>query len=241
MAAKEPGAPVAPPIIGTVEPRLLGPAATGGRSALVPPLAAARWIIFLILAACVYFFHDFLVPVLAALIIGFASWPLYQRVLRACNGNRTLAASLMIAAITLFLIVPAFFAGMYAFREIQILLEWSIETNRNGAAAPDWFVSLPVIGDAMIAQWDQYVGRPALWRAAAELGLANIGTIYRSVLALGTARWGSCSTCCSYHRAALRLSRRRADRGAARPLRRAHLPGALGRISRVVPATISSI
>ena len=53
------------------ELRLLGRAAPI-RAAVVQPLSAARWLLILIVAAGVYFFHGFLVPVLAALIIGAA-------------------------------------------------------------------------------------------------------------------------------------------------------------------------
>jgi hypothetical protein len=53
----------------------------------LPANPVARWLLILILAAGVYFFHGFLVPVLAALIIGFASWPLYKRLVRACGGR----------------------------------------------------------------------------------------------------------------------------------------------------------
>ncbi|TIL63073.1 MAG: hypothetical protein E5Y77_33045, partial [Mesorhizobium sp.] len=61
----------------------------------------------LIVAAGVYFFHGFLVPVLAALVIAFASWPLYRRLLAAVGGNRTVAATLAILFILAFLVAPA--------------------------------------------------------------------------------------------------------------------------------------
>src|SRR6185437_2048463 len=69
------------------EPRLLG-LSTPARIPLIPPLTAARWLLVLIIAAGVYFFNGFLVPVLAALVIAFASWPLYQRLRDAVGGSR---------------------------------------------------------------------------------------------------------------------------------------------------------
>ena len=51
----------------------------------MPPVPHAslivRGLLLLIVAAGVYFFRGFLVPVLAALIIGFASWPLFLPIL----------------------------------------------------------------------------------------------------------------------------------------------------------------
>ncbi|HEY5770381.1 MAG TPA: hypothetical protein VIS71_11095, partial [Terrimicrobium sp.] len=70
-------------------------------SSPLPTNPVARWLLFLVLAAGIYFFHGFLVPVLAALIIGFASWPLYKRLVRTCNGHTTLAASIAMAIVLL--------------------------------------------------------------------------------------------------------------------------------------------
>lgn len=167
------------------EPRLLGPTPSA-RTALVPPIAAARWIILLILLACVYFFHDFLLPVLAALIIGFASWPLYLRVLQACGGNRTLAASLMIIGVVLFLVLPIVIAAAYAVRELQSGLQWAIAANITGAPPPEWFATLPFGSEWAIAQWNRYVSQPgALAELVQAVGVGNIGNIYRSILAVG--------------------------------------------------------
>ena len=83
-----------------VEPRLFGQPAHS-RSALVVPISAARWLLVLILLCGVYFFHGFLVPVLAAVVIGFASWPIYWRLLQGVNGNRTLAATIAIISVVL--------------------------------------------------------------------------------------------------------------------------------------------
>ena len=52
---------------------------------VLPAFLVARWLLLLVLLAGVYFFGGFLVPVLAALIVGLASWPLYQRWLPLIN------------------------------------------------------------------------------------------------------------------------------------------------------------
>ena len=56
-------------------PRLLGLAAPA-RTALIPPISAARWIILLIVLVSIYFFHGFLVPVPAIVAIGL--WIAFQ-------------------------------------------------------------------------------------------------------------------------------------------------------------------
>ncbi|RWF70365.1 MAG: AI-2E family transporter, partial [Mesorhizobium sp.] len=98
------------------------------RAAVIPPLSAARWLLVLIVAAGVYFFHGFLFPVLAALVIAFASWPLYRRLLAGVGGNRTIAATLAILFILTFLVVPIALAGTYAINELREWVVWAIET-----------------------------------------------------------------------------------------------------------------
>lgn len=223
------------------EPRLLG-TSTPPRAAIIPPLSAARWLILLILAACVYFFHGFLVPVLAALIIGFASWPAYRRVLAWFSGNRTLAAAFMIAVIVAFLVVPLLFAISYAVREVQAILQWALEANRSGAPAPEWFVTVPLAGDWMVEQWVRYVGEPgALGALVQGVGGANIGNIYKSVLAFGTGTLGFLLNLLFMIIALLFVYRDGA--GFAAQLDRFGeriFPMRWNRISRVVPATIAS-
>lgn len=69
------------------------------RSPLVGYDFVARWLLVFILAAGVYFFHGFVVPVLAALVIGFASWPLYKRLRTSLGGRNTLAATLALVLV----------------------------------------------------------------------------------------------------------------------------------------------
>jgi hypothetical protein len=113
------------------EPRWLGNTAPS-RLALIAPLSLARWLLVLVIAAGVYFFHGFLVPVLAALVIGFASWPVYRDILRRCGGNRALAATVAILLILAFLVVPLVMAISYTISELGIWFTWAVETNRTG-------------------------------------------------------------------------------------------------------------
>lgn len=240
MAGKE-SHPPAPLPVDLSSPRLLGPAPSA-RTALVPPLAAARWIVFLVLAACVYFFHDFLVPVLAALIIGFASWPLYQRVLAMFGGNRTYAASAMIVGVVIFLVVPTLYGATYLVHEVQILLEWAIATNRAGAPPPDWFATVPLVGEWLIEQWGLHIGRPgAIAEMVGAFGGANIGNIYRSVLAVGAGTLNFLLNMLFMVVALLFIYRDGAYIAAQLDRFGEQIfPTRWSRISRIVPATISS-
>ncbi|WP_395451382.1 AI-2E family transporter [Aminobacter sp. UC22_36] len=212
------------------------------RAALVPPLSAARWLLVLIVAAGIYFFHGFLVPVLAALVIAFASWPLYRRLLTAVDGNRTIGATLALLFIVAFLVVPISFAATYAVNEIRDWVGWAVETNRHGAATPGWITNLPVAGEWLNEQWTRNVGHPgAIGELIQLVSGANIGSIYRGVLAFGGSAFGILLTLL-FMLIALFFTYRDGESFVAQLDRLGEriLPMRWERISRVVPKTISA-
>ena len=223
------------------EPRWLGSTAPA-RHALIPPLSLARWLLVLVIAAGVYFFHGFLVPVLAALVIGFASWPVYRDILRRCGGNRALAATIAILLILAFLIVPLVMAISYTIQEVGIWFTWAVETNRTGAPTPEWIAALPGIGQWLDEQWFRHIGHPgALGELVQIVSGANIGSIYRAVLAAGTGLFDLLLTLLFMMIALFFVYKDGANFVAQLDtLGERILPGRWGRISRVVPATISS-
>jgi len=212
------------------------------RTALIPPLSAARWLLVLIAAAGIYFFHDFLVPVLAALVIGFASWPLYRALLDRLGGNRTLAATAALTLILVFLVVPIVIAAGYAVDEIREWFAWAVKTNRTGAPTPLWIADLPGLGPWLDEQWTVYIGHPgALGELAQIASGANIGNIYRAVLATGSGVFETALTLL-FMLIVLFFVYRDGESFALQldGLGERILPTRWERISRVVPATIRS-
>ena len=223
------------------ELRLMGRAAPV-RAAVIQPLSAARWLLILTVAAGVYFFHGFLVPVLAALIIAFASWPLYRRLLVLVGGNRTTAASLALLLILAFIVVPIVFASMYAFREVHDWVIWAVEANRNGAPTPEWIATLPVVGEWLAQQWSTNIDHPGgIGELIQLVSGANIGSIYRGVVAAGGSAF-SLLLALLFMLIALFFTYRDGAAFAAQVDRIGEriLPARWERFSRVVPATISS-
>ena len=226
---------------GPKEPRWLGPVAPS-RIALIPPISAARWLLVLVAAAGIYFFHGFLVPVLAALVIGFASWPLYRKLLSRIGGNTTVGASLAIIFILAFLIVPIGIAISYTIGEVRQWIVWAAEVNRFGAPPPAWITGLPWIGEWLGVQWVQHVGAPgSIGELIQIVSGANIGNIYRAVVAAGDSAFHLVLTLLFMLIALFFVYR---DGGAFSEqidlLGERILPARWERISRVVPATISS-
>ena len=223
------------------EPRFLGAARQGG-AALISPISAARWLLVLIVFAGIYFFHGFVVPVLAALVIAFASWPLYSRLLAQVKGNRTLAASIAILLILAFIVGPIVIASTYALHEIRDWIGWAVETNRTGAPTPDWIGALPVVGGWLDMQWTRFLDHPgAIGELTQIVSGANIGNIYRVALAAGGKAFNLLLAMLFMLIALFFIYRDgQAFAGQVDRLGERILPMRWERISRIVPATISS-
>jgi predicted PurR-regulated permease PerM len=223
------------------EPRFLGAARASG-AALISPISAARWLLVLVVFAGIYFFHGFVVPVLAALVIAFASWPLYSRLLAQVNGNRTLAASIAILLILAFIIGPVVIASTYALHEVRDWVGWGVEMNRTGAPTPEWIRVLPVIGGWLDMQWTRFLDHPgAIGELTQVVSGANIGNIYRVALAAGGKAF-NLLLAMLFMLIALFFIYRDGQSFAAQVDRLGEriLPMRWERISRIVPATISS-
>ncbi|MCE6951834.1 AI-2E family transporter [Cereibacter sphaeroides] len=212
------------------------------RKPLITDISAARWLLLLVLAASAYFFHGFLVPVLAALIIAFASWPLLLRLEHGLHISRGVAGALLVVMIVGFLVIPVMMALVYAFGELQVWIGWAINTNSVGAPPPQWLATLPHVGDWFAEQWRDYIGEPGAISELVQLvSGANIGTISRGILTAGTLAFHLALTLL-FMLIALFIFYRDGERITAQVDRAGSriLPERWDRISRVVPATISS-
>ena len=151
---------------------------------VLPAFLIARWLLVLVVLAGLYFLSGFLVPVLAALIVGLASWPLYQRLLRRCNGRNALAASLALIIVIIVLIVPLSLALTFAIQEASSFIGWALDANRNGMPTPAWILALPLVGTHLAEYWVTYLGEPhALGTVVEMVSGEHLGNIYRMLLA----------------------------------------------------------
>src|SRR5690606_8577486 len=127
---------------------------------VLPAFLIARWLLVLLILVGLYFLSGFLVPVLAALIISLASWPLYQRLLRRCHGHSAWAASLALVIVIIVLIVPLSLALTFAVQEASNFIAWLLAANRHGMPTPPWILALPLVGGRLAEYWTTYLGEP---------------------------------------------------------------------------------
>ncbi len=150
---------------------------------ILPAYLITRWLLVLVILAGLYFLRGFLVPVLAALIICLASWPLYQRLLRRCGGRDILAASLALGIVILVLIIPLSMALSFAVQEASSFIRWALAANRDGVPVPLWLIELPLAGDWLARHWVLYLGEPhALGELVEMVSGEHLGNIYRMLL-----------------------------------------------------------
>ena len=221
-----------------VEPVVVPPV----RVPLVGYDSVARWLLVFVLAAGVYFFHGFLVPVLAALVIGFASWPLYKRLRAALGGRNTWSATVALVLVLSFIIVPIIFTALYAIKEVRVWAAWAIEANRVGPPVPLWIADLPVVGAGAAEQWQRYLGHPGgLGELVQAISGSNIGNIYRGLLVVGSSAFQALLTLL-FLLITLFFVYRDGDKLVAQVDRIGErvLPDRWERVSRIVPLTISS-
>lgn len=163
----------------------MDPHQTVPTSRALPTDLAARWLLVLLLLAVAYFFIGFLIPGLASLIIGFASWPLYQRLVVLCRGGTTLAASIATLIIALGLVIPLIAVLTFAIEELRGWIHWLLAANQQGLPAPDWVGNLPVGGIWLQEQWNEYLAEPgALGHILNFVNGQQLGSISRWVFTL---------------------------------------------------------
>ena len=150
---------------------------------VLPAYLIARGLLLLVLLAGAYFLSGFLVPALAALIIGLASWPVYQRLVTRCGGRTALAATLALLVVIVVLVVPLSLALSYAIKEASSFFAWAIAANRHGVDVPAWITSMPVLGERLGNTGRPTSASPRWARWSRPSAREHLGNIYRMVLA----------------------------------------------------------
>ena len=159
---------------------------------VLPAYLIARGLLLLVLLAGAYFLSGFLVPALA-LIIGLASWPVYQRLVTRCGGRTALAATLALLVVIVVLVVPLSLALSYAIKEASSFFAWAIAANRHGVDVPAWITSMPVLGERLAEYWLAYIGQPTRWARWSRPSAANT---WATSIAWCWPPPAMCSSCC---------------------------------------------
>jgi predicted PurR-regulated permease PerM len=96
--------------------------------------------------------QPFLTAMVFAGVLAIATWPLFERLRRAVGGNATLAASLMLLAIVVLVILPITLLAGAAADSMPGLLALGKKWMQGGLHAPELLKAVPLIGERLFQQ-----------------------------------------------------------------------------------------
>jgi predicted PurR-regulated permease PerM len=109
-----------------------------------------------IIVGCIVVLRPFTVAILWAAVLCFATWPLYELILKWLGGRRNLAALTMTIIILLVLFVPFFVVGLKFTDTIQSAMGWlNTHSMESLYHPPAWVSKIPLIGPKLSEYWSK--------------------------------------------------------------------------------------
>jgi predicted PurR-regulated permease PerM len=109
-----------------------------------------------IVIGCGFVLRPFILAILWAAILCFATWPLHELLLKWVRGRRTLAAGLMTIMLLLVLLVPFFAVGLTFTESISSAMEW-LNSHQEASLPPPptWVEKIPLVGAKITEYWSK--------------------------------------------------------------------------------------
>lgn len=116
-------------------------------------------VLVLLSLGCLLVLRPFVSSLLWAVVLSFAAWPVYRRLLILVRGRRTLAALLMTLALTLILLAPFVVVAFTLADNVAALTAAMRRGMETGLPdAPAWLANVPLIGEQATARWQALEG-----------------------------------------------------------------------------------
>jgi predicted PurR-regulated permease PerM len=113
-----------------------------------------------IIASALFVTQRFLLPLLWAVILCIATWPLYLRMLKACRGRNVAAAAAATLVSALVFVTPVVLGVVQAAHQAPALAALVADANNAGIGAPQWLLKIPMAGGAVYDWWAATLGQP---------------------------------------------------------------------------------
>lgn len=113
-----------------------------------------------IVALAIFIIHHFIPSLAWAAIIVIATFPLYQRWCNIFGKYNNLAAFTFTLLLALVVLVPVSWLVSLLVKEIQLFINYIQKINREGGQAPEFIRDLPLIGNELVAYWNENVSNP---------------------------------------------------------------------------------
>ncbi|MFY7697288.1 MAG: AI-2E family transporter [Legionella sp.] len=102
----------------------------------------------------------FIPSILWAAIIVIATYPLYKRWLVMFGKHDNFAALSFTAILALMLIMPVSYLVTVLVQDIQVFVNYLQQINNEGGQAPMFVRQFPLIGNELVAYWNEHIGQP---------------------------------------------------------------------------------
>jgi predicted PurR-regulated permease PerM len=114
-----------------------------------------------LIAGSLWVLRPFLAAFIWATTLVVATWPLLLKAERACGGRRGPAVAIMVAGLLTLLIVPMVVAVDAILSNVDDLSGFAAALARRGLPpAPDWVAGLPLVGERIVAGWNELANTP---------------------------------------------------------------------------------
>jgi predicted PurR-regulated permease PerM len=121
--------------------------------AVIAPRRIARGVFVVLLAAvCIWVLWRFIPALIWALVIGVATWPLRERLVRF-GLSPTLAAVLLTLTLGVLALLPFGLFGAEIAREAAAIADVVAQARRGELEAPAWLSGIPVVGTYAVDWW----------------------------------------------------------------------------------------
>ena len=121
--------------------------------------------------------QPFLSAMVFAGVLAIATWPLFERLRRAVGGNATLAATAMLIAILVLVIIPITFLSAAAADKVPAVVELIKGWTKGGLHTPEALKSLPLVGERLFNQIESLLADRAQLASLLQKALEPAGRL----------------------------------------------------------------
>lgn len=115
---------------------------------------AATALLLLLLLGCLVVLRPFLSALLWALILSFATWPIYEWIERMLGGRKVIASILTTLLLALVVLLPIVIVGSSLTDEFARTVGWVRAVLQDGPPEPpSWIESIPLAGEYIYEYW----------------------------------------------------------------------------------------
>jgi predicted PurR-regulated permease PerM len=118
---------------------------------------AAVSLLLLLLLGCIVILRPFLTALLWALIIAFATWPIFSWLEARLQGRKGLAATMTTLLIAALVVVPLVAVGSSLSDDIGRAIDWGRTVMDEGPPdPPGWIADIPLVGASVARYWADF-------------------------------------------------------------------------------------